>query len=203
MHKVFITGTDTGVGKTFISSLLVKKFNAYYFKPIQTGSREELDSKTVQYLTGLEDKYFLSATYLFKEPVSPHLAAKIENREIDIKDIYCPNETPLIVEGAGGVFVPLNKKFFMLDLMKHLDLPILVVARSTLGTINHTLLTIKALKRKNLDVLGVILNGPLNQENKIAIEYYGKVKVLAEIPWLEVITPSVLDSLVNEIDIDL
>ncbi|WP_456324587.1 dethiobiotin synthase [Desulfonauticus submarinus] len=201
MRKVFITGTDTGVGKTLISSLLVKKFNAYYFKPIQTGSKEERDVNIVKNLTGLNGEYFLPEVYLLKEPLSPHLAAKRENKKIELKKIFCPQKEPLVVEGAGGVFVPLNENSFMLDLMQKFSLPVLVVARSTLGTINHTLLTLEALRQKKIDILGVILNGPLNLENKNAIEYYGKVKVLAEIPKLKTINSMGIEELLTNFNI--
>lgn len=183
MCSFFITGTDTGVGKTFISAILMAGLKGYYFKPIQTGSKEDIDRLWIQKHTGLETKHFLPETYLFQNPVSPHLAASLEKKHIDLTLINLPLKKPLIVEGAGGILVPLNKSHFMLDLMKKFSLPIILVARSTLGTINHTLLSLNLLREHNLKVVGIVLNGPPNLENKEAIEYYGKVKVVAQIPW--------------------
>jgi len=181
----FITGTDTNVGKTFISAILVAGLRGYYFKPIQTGSKDLIDSQWIKEQTGLKEKHFLPETYLFKEPLSPHLAARLEKDFIDLEKIPLPEQRPLLVEGAGGILVPLNQKQFMLDLMQKFNLPLILVARSTLGTINHTLLSLEVLRSRKLKIAGVVLNGPLHPENKEAIEYYGKVKVIAQIPWLE------------------
>ncbi|MDQ7031697.1 MAG: dethiobiotin synthase [Desulfonauticus sp.] len=200
--KVFITGTDTGVGKTLVSAILVKALNAYYFKPIQTGSIEGTDSNYIQTLTKLPSNYFLPEVYTFKEPVSPHLAAKLEQKKIILDKITCPLHSPLVVEGAGGLLVPINKKFFMLDIIKKFSLPVILVARSTLGTINHTLMSLKILKDNNVSILGVILNGPINKDNKEAIEFYGKIKVLTEIDYSQNLKKSFLqltNKVVNDI----
>jgi dethiobiotin synthase len=189
-EKIFITGTDTDVGKTVISALLVLGLRAKYWKPIQSGTEEGTDAQKIQNMTGQDEEYFLPEVYKLKAPLSPHLAARLEGISIDIDRIVLPEtQGPLIVEGAGGVMVPVNEEQFMLDLMQRLALPVLVVARSTLGTINHTLLTIDKLRRARVEILGVVLNGPQNIENKKAIEKYGKVNVLAEVEPLPELTP--------------
>ena len=188
-EKIFITGTDTDVGKTIISALLVLGLGARYWKPIQSGTEESTDVQKIQKMTGLEEEYFLPETYMLKAPLSPHLAARLERVTIDLNEIVLPDiEGPLIVEGAGGVMVPINDRHFMLDLMKKLSLPVLIVARSTLGTINHTLLTVDKLRQAGLEILGVVLNGPQNSGNKESIEKYGRVNVLAEVEPLPELT---------------
>ena len=180
--KIFITGTDTDVGKTIVCSWLCLHTQYNYFKPIQTGNSEQTDSSTVHYLTKCK---VYQENYSYKEPVSPHLAARLENSLIEIDKIELPNDDNIIIEGAGGLLVPINNKFFMVDVIKKLTTPVILVARSTLGTINHTLLSIEALRVRDIKILGVIMSGPKNAENKAAIELYGKVKVLACLPNFE------------------
>lgn len=182
--KIFITGTDTDIGKTFISSWLCLHTGYKYFKPIQTGNIYETDTEKVKKLGVLAHEEI----YSYKEPLSPHLAARLEDDKINMQNIILPEENNLIVEGVGGVLVPVNKNHLMVDLMCKLSLPIILVARSTLGTINHTLLSIEALRTRKLDILGIILNGPINIENAKAIEFYGNIKILAQIPKLKAAT---------------
>lgn len=186
-HQFFITGTDTGIGKTVLSALLCAGLDAHYWKPIQTGADEDSDSRTVSDLAGLAPTKILAEAYTFGPPVSPHLAARWAGERIDLARISIPGELsgrPLIVEGAGGVFVPINANEFMLDLMRHLRLPVILAARSTLGTINHTLLSLAALRSGHVEIAGVVLIGEPNADNHAAIEQYGRVRVLGEIPRL-------------------
>jgi len=183
--NVFITGTDTNIGKTFISAWLCLHTGYDYFKPIQTGSIEGTDSAFVKNLANVK---IHPENYLYKAPVSPHLAAQIENDNIDINRIQLPSTLTgkgLIVEGAGGLLVPLNRQMLMIDLIQHFSVPVILVARSTLGTINHTLLSIEALRRRQIPLLGIIVNGEYNRPNCEAIEYYGNTTVLAEMPKLD------------------
>ncbi|HEV3220758.1 MAG TPA: dethiobiotin synthase [Candidatus Acidoferrales bacterium] len=187
-QRYFITGTDTGVGKTVLSALLCGALDACYWKPIQTGTDEEMDSRTVADLAELPEARIIPEAYRFRQPVSPHLAARWAGERILLKNIEMPEVAPgaaLIVEGAGGVLVPLNEREFMVDLMRDLKLPVLLAARSTLGTINHTLLSLAALGRAGLDVAGVVLIGERNADNREAIEEFGRVRVVGEIPPLE------------------
>lgn len=183
--RFFITGTDTAVGKTTVSSLLCAALDAIYWKPIQTGTREGTDRATVMRLANLPRSRTLPETYRFSPPVSPHLAAQRARVRIELRKVRLPQVAPhenLIVEGAGGALVPINSTELMTDLMSHLGLPVLLVARTTLGTINHTLLSIAALRAAHLDVRGVILSGKPNRENRRAIERYGKIEVLGAVP---------------------
>ena len=187
--RLFITGTDTGVGKTMVSAILAAGLKTAYWKPVQSGLDEETDTEAVKRLTGLPDLHFFPETYRLKAPLSPHESARRDGITIDLNRFALPEPSAgishLIVEGAGGVFVPLNNREFMLDLMKKFALPVLLVSRSTLGTINHTLLSIEALRNHHLTILGVVMNGPKNPSNRAAIEHYGNVKVLGEIEPLE------------------
>ncbi len=164
-HHFFITGTDAGVGKTVLSALLCAALDAVYWKPIQTGTLEGS----------------------FVPPVSPDLAARWAGVEIDLGRVNMPSSLVndwLIVEGAGGVLVPINQKQFVLDMMVKFKLPVIVAARSAMGTVNHTLLTLAALHAAELPVHGVVLIGEQNRENRETIERFGHVRVIGEIPKL-------------------
>jgi dethiobiotin synthetase len=185
----FITGTDTNVGKTVLAALLCAALPAMYWKPIQTGAREGSDRKQAKSWAGVDDDQVLPESYVFDDPVSPHLAAQRAGREIVLEQIELPaaNSGMLIVEGAGGVRVPINSHQFMTDLMRHLALPAILAARSMLGTINHTLLSVECLRSARIQIRGVVLIGPENRENRKAIEHYGKIQVIGQIPVLETI----------------
>lgn len=187
--QLFITGTDTHVGKTIVSSWLCLHSNGSYFKPIQTGSLEDIDSDMVYKLSHC---LIHKEAYIYKEPLAPYLTARLEKKPIDIHKIERPNSKNLIIEGAGGLMVPIDEKIFMIDLIDHLKVPVILVARGTLGTINHTLLSIEALRKRNIKLLGVIFSGALNHENAKAIMTYGKVKILAELPFLPKINKQAL-----------
>jgi malonyl-CoA O-methyltransferase len=190
-HGVFVVGTDTDVGKTVVAACLTRTWDADYWKPVQTGAAEDPgDTVTVARLTNLPPERLHPPAYVFAAPLSPHAAAALEGATIELGAIAPPlTERPLVVEGAGGVLVPLNDQSLMIDLVQRLGLPVVVVARSTLGTINHTLLTLEALRGRGVEVLGVVMNGPPSASNREAIERYGQVRVLAEIPWTESVTP--------------
>jgi dethiobiotin synthase len=193
--RFFITGTDTGVGKTVSSALLCAALDALYWKPIQTGTREGTDRNAVIRMARLPQSRALPETYRFAPPVSPHLAARRAGVRIDLQKIRLPRierGENLIVEGAGGVLVPVNREHLMVHVMKHLGLPVLLVSRTALGTINHTLLSLAALRSAKLDARGVILVGVRNQENRNAIELYGGVPVLGWIPPLAKLDRSAL-----------
>jgi dethiobiotin synthetase len=191
----FVTGTDTDVGKTVLSALLVAALDAVYWKPIQTGATESSDRETVIRLARIPLSQTRPECYRFDPPVSPHLAAEWAGVRIDLEKIQKPELEPgtrLVAEGAGGVMVPINEKEFMIDLMRHVRLPVMVAARSTLGTINHTLLTLAALDRADVAVAGVVLIGPENKDNRAAIERYGSRPVVGTIPPLDPINREAL-----------
>jgi dethiobiotin synthetase len=193
--QLFVTGTNTDIGKTVVSAILVAGLNAHYWKPVQSGIDESSDTEWIREKTGLPESHFHPETYRLKPYLSPHAAAALDGVKISLDRFEMP-ATPetetLIVEGAGGIMVPLNEEHFILDLMKKLDIPTLLVADSELGTINHTLLSLEQIRRNGLDVLGVVMNGPRNSGNRKAIEHYGQVSVLAEIEPLPEITPQSL-----------
>ncbi len=187
-NRFFITGTDTNVGKTLVSALLCAALDAIYWKPIQTGTREGTDTATVMRLADIPRERTIPEAYRFAPPVSPHLAARRAGVRIEMKNIRMPRiaaRENLIVEGAGGALVPINGTDLMTHLMKHLRLPILLVSRTSLGTINHTLLSVAALRAARLDIRGVVMSGAPNAENRRAIEHYGKVPVVGAIPLLK------------------
>jgi dethiobiotin synthetase len=184
----FVTGTDTGVGKTVLSALLCFSLKARYWKPIQTGAREGTDRKQLL-AWGLPAGDAVDEIYLFDEPVSPHLAAQWAKVQICLERIPSlpHSEKPFIVEGAGGALVPINDSAFMTDLARHVQLPVVVAARSTLGTINHTLMSLLALRSAKVGVRGVVMIGPTNKDNQAAIERYGNTPVIGKIPPLSII----------------
>jgi dethiobiotin synthetase len=193
--RFFVTGTDTGIGKTVVSALLCAALDAVYWKPIQTGSREGTDRATVRKLAQLPRARTIPETYIFAPPVSPHLAARRAGVHIHLHRIRMPRipeSQSLIAEGAGGALVPINSSQLMTDVMRHLRLPVLLVTRTTLGTINHTLLSLAALRAARLDVRGVIMVGAPNTENREAIEHYGDASVLGLVPPLKKMDRTVL-----------
>jgi dethiobiotin synthetase len=193
--RFFITGTDTNVGKTFVSALLCAALNAIYWKPIQTGTRDGTDRATVIRLAALPRHRALPEIYRFSPPVSPHLAAQRARVRIELRKINLPAiaaHENFIAEGAGGVLVPINSIQLMTDLMSHLALPVLLVSRTALGTINHTLLSIAALRAARLDLRGVIMVGKPNRDNRRAIERYGQIEVIGSVPLLNKINRATL-----------
>lgn len=202
MRGLFVTGTDTGVGKTVASAAVLVRYRhaapgLRYWKPIQTGIEQDDDTATVRRLADCGDGVTLDAGVRLPRPFSPHLSARLAGRPIDVEALltlvpHGEDSDRLIVEGAGGVLVPINDSTMMIDLMVHLGLPVLVVARSGLGTINHTLLTVEALRSRKLTVAGVLLVGPPNTENGDAISTFGRVPVVGTLPWLDPLTPAAL-----------
>jgi len=165
--RFFIAGTDTNVGKTVIAAGLVHALGSTYFKPVQSGTTESDDSETVRQLAALTPERILSPVYRFSAPLSPHEAAMEAGTMIEPERIQLPDVPgALVVEGAGGLFVPLTDNCYMLDIMARFGLPVVLVARSTLGTINHTLLSVVALQQRGLTLAAVILNGANQPETE-------------------------------------
>jgi len=187
VRGLFVTGTDTGVGKTVLcAALMIRYPGARYWKPIQTGSDDDT-AEVLRLSESSRDAAYLHGVRL-PDPVSPHLAAQRANVRINLEaHATAPKESDAawIVEGAGGVLVPVNESDLMVHLMERLGLPVVIASRTTLGTINHTLLTIEALRARRLTVAGVVMIGDPDQDNRRAIEHYGSVPVLGEMPRLE------------------
>lgn len=185
MSGYFVTGTDTNVGKTIVSAYLMRALDGDYWKPVQSGLEGETDTEAVRRLTGLPPERFHPPAYELRAPLSPHESARREGVTISLDRFKLPKTArPLIVEGAGGVLVPLNGDALMVDLMRRLNLPVILVARTALGTINHTLVSLEALRARSVAIVGVITNGEPNAANRMAIETYGRVRVLCELPVL-------------------
>jgi dethiobiotin synthase len=181
---VFVTGTDTGVGKTVVSACLVRAWHADYWKPAQTGvATDTADTSTVAALSGAAAERLHPPRHVFAQPLSVEAAAAAEGADVALADFALPHTRhPLVVEGAGGVLVPIASGVLMVDLMRRLDLPVALVARTTLGTINHTLLSLDALRVRGISILGVVLVGPPNPGNAEAIARHGAVRILAHLP---------------------
>jgi dethiobiotin synthetase len=178
--RLFVTGTGTGVGKTIVSAILMAGTRGVYWKPVQSGLEEITDTQWIQRVTGLSEHHFQPERHRLRQALSPHASAALDGVRIDLADFELPDPTPfdhLIVEGAGGLLVPLNRHDFVIDLIGKLGLPVLLVASSGLGTINHTLLSLDQLRRRKVTIAGVILNGPRNASNREAIEHYGRAAV--------------------------
>jgi len=192
MKGLFVTGTDTDAGKTVVSACLVRRLNAAYWKPVQSGTDDlpEGDSGVVAHLAGLEPARILPPVHVYRAPLSPDQAARREGASIALEDFTLPaGDRPLVVEGAGGLMVPLNRDHLMIDLIARLGLPVILVARTALGTINHSLLSLQALKARGLPVAGVVFSGPPNPENVEAIAHFGGAPVLGVVPRLDPLTP--------------
>jgi dethiobiotin synthetase len=182
MRKIFVTGIGTGVGKTVVSAVLVQALKADYWKPIQTGMEFGTDSERIKKLTNIEKSVFHPERYCFKAPIAPHASAKAENIHIDFESINLPEtNNMLIIEGAGGLLVPLNEKYFIIDLINKFDAEVILVVQNYLGNINHTLLSIEALKNRNVNILGIIISGLENKSSEEIILDYSKLKLLGRI----------------------
>ena len=201
MKGIFVTGTDTGIGKTTVCAALLHRYRAStelrYWKPVQTGWPEDDDTTTVRALGVCADAEICPDGIRLPRPLSPHLSARLHGVTLAMSDVLRPaqsgsDERAWIVEGAGGLLVPLNDEQKMSDLIAALQLPVLVVARSSLGTINHTLLTLEALRARSLAVVGVVMVGERNEENRRAIERYGHTPVLGEMPQFSRLTAEAL-----------
>lgn len=206
LRGVFVTGTDTGVGKTVTSAALLHRFRhvpaVRYWKPIQTGIEQDDDTADVLRLSGAPEERALGEGIRLERPVSPHLAARLSGTRVDADSLVAlatrqPAGHRWIVEGAGGVLVPLNERDLMVDLIGRLALGVVIASRSGLGTINHTLLTIEALRARALPIAGVVMVGPPDEENRLAIERYGSVQVVGQLPRLEPLTPAGLRELAD------
>lgn len=177
---IFVTGIGTDVGKTLCSAILVEALQADYFKPVQAGDLSHSDTHKVQAWVSNEKSCFFPNAYALKQPMSPHAAADIDGVQIDIDKIQLPEtDNVLVVEGAGGLFVPLNKKQTIFDLIKK-DYKVVVVSRHYLGSINHSLLTLKALETTGA-AASLIFNGPATPSTESIIQEMQPVPLIGRI----------------------
>ena len=181
--RLVICGTDTDVGKTIVSALFVQGLEATYWKPVQSGTEGGGDRQRVIDLLELPKKRWQQEAYAFQAPVSPHWAAEQEGRCIDPELLQLPAiDGPLVVETAGGLMVPLTRHWLQIQQLERWKLPVVLVARSELGTLNHTLLSLEALRTRNIAILGLVMNGPPHADNPRTLNELGDVPLLCELP---------------------
>ena len=193
-RALVIAGTDTGVGKTVVAAMLTLALHADYWKPVQAGGLEgESDTETVRKLTGFDDARMLPEAYRLSQPLSPHHAAELDGVSIDPARLQLPKcKRPLIIEAAGGLLVPLNEQLLFADLIASWQCPVTLCARTTLGTINHTLLSLEALRRRNCPVHGIVFIGDDMPDTQRTICAMGGAREFGRLPWLPALTPNSL-----------
>jgi len=194
--RIVVTGTDTGIGKTVFSAGLASFLGAKYWKPVQAGLDEDTDSEVVARLGGLSRDRILPERYRLKTPASPHRAAEIDGVTIDTQALHVPDarNCPLVVEGAGGLMVPLDRDTLYIDLFARWKLPVVLCARTALGTINHSLLSIEALRSRKINILGIAFIGDENADTEATICGIGQVRKLGRLPRLSPLEAQTLHS---------
>ncbi len=189
-QPILITGTDTGIGKTVFAAGLTALLGASYWKPIQSGLEEETDSQLVARLADLAQSKILPEAYCLSAPLSPHRSAELDGVNIDPINLTIPHcHGPLIIEGAGGLMVPLTRTDLFIDVFARWNIPTVLCARTGLGTINHTLLSLEALRTRKIPVLGVAFIGAEMADTQKTIAEIGKVRILGRLPMLEALQP--------------
>lgn len=192
-RRLVVCGTDTDVGKTLVSAWLVQGLSARYWKPVQSGLEDGGDTATVRRLLDLPAGRLLPEAYRLNAPVSPHWAAERDGVAIEPQRLELPvGEGPLVVETAGGLLVPLGRQWLQIEQLARWGLPVVLVARSGLGTLNHTLLSLEALRARAIPVLGLVLNGEPHPDNPRTLEQLGGVPVLAQLPRLATLNAAML-----------
>ncbi|MCA6101580.1 dethiobiotin synthase [Bradyrhizobium australafricanum] len=184
--RIVVTGTDTGIGKTVFSAGLAGFLGARYWKPVQAGLEEETDAQLVARLGGLPADRIVPERYRLRTPASPHQSAALDGVRIDVAALGVPDagDRPLVIEGAGGLMVPLDGSTLYIDIFARWRLPVVLCARTALGTINHSLLSVEALRTRRIDILGIAFIGESNPESERAICEIGQVRRLGRLPWL-------------------
>lgn len=196
---IVVTGTDTGIGKTVFAAGLAGLLDGAYWKPVQSGLADETDAQVVARLAGLSPGQILPEAYRLTQPLSPHRAAELDGVSIDLDRLTIPDAGRLlIVEGAGGLMVPLTRERLLIDVFARWRAPVVLCARTALGTINHTLLSIEALRRRDIPLLGVAFIGEAMPDTERTISELGRVRVLGRLPRLDPLTQGTLRSAMAE-----
>ncbi|MCP3380345.1 dethiobiotin synthase [Bradyrhizobium sp. CCGUVB4N] len=195
-RRIVVTGTNTGVGKTVFSAGLAHLIGANYWKPIQAGLEGHTDAELVATLGDLSADRILPELYRLRTPASPHHSAEIDGIRIDVDALDLPEagERPLVIEGAGGLMVPLNYGTLFVDIFERWRAPVVLCASTALGTINHSLLSIEALRKRHIRILGIAFIGDRNSESQSAICEIGRVRFLGRLPWIDPLTPLALQT---------
>jgi dethiobiotin synthetase len=192
---IIVTGTDTGIGKTVFAAGLTRLLDGYYFKPVQAGLEGETDSAVVQRFSGLPADRILPEVWRLNTPASPHLAAERDGVMIDPQALKLPaRDRPVIIEGAGGLMVPLTRDVLYIDMFATWRAPLVLCARTALGTLNHTLLSLEALQHRRIPVLGVALIGEAHADNERTLREMGRVPILGTLPIISPLTPQSLSA---------
>lgn len=191
---VVITGTDTEVGKTVFAAALSGALGSHYRKPVQAGLDDGSDAERVAALSGLPADRILPEAYRLTTPCSPHRPAEIDGIKVGSARLDIPSLRPLVIEGAGGVMVPLSREFLFADLFARWRVPVVIVARTSLGTINHSLLTIEALRARHVQIHGIVFVGNEQPDTEETIVAISGVWRLGRLPLLSPLTPETLDS---------
>jgi len=196
MSVIVITGTDTDVGKTVFAGALTAALDGVYWKPIQAGCDGGTDTQTVARLSGLSADHFLPERHVLSNPLSPHRAAELDDTEIDDADLTLPvaqaGDRPLIVEGAGGALVPVNRRTLFADVFARWRAPVVICARTGLGTINHSLMSVEVLLRRHIPILGIAFIGDSVPDSETTISAFSGVKRLGRLPVLSRLDPDSL-----------
>ena len=199
ISRIVVTGTDTGIGKTIFSAGLTDFLGASYWKPVQSGLEEETDAQLVARLAGLAADRIVPERYRLRTPASPHQSAAIDGVRINPAALDVPDtlNRPLVIEGAGGLMVPLNDDTLFIDMFERWRLPVVLCARTALGTINHSLLSVEAMRKRRIDLLGIAFIGEGNPESERAICGMGRVRRLGRLPWLSPLAADTLQTAFN------
>ena len=193
--RIIVTGTDTGIGKTVFAAGLTRLLDGVYFKPVQAGLEGETDTVAARRLSGLPATHTLPEVWRLATAASPHLAAERDGVVIDPKALTLPTlDRPLIVEGAGGLMVPLTRDALYIDVFAAWRAPVVLCTRTSLGTLNHTLLSLEALQRRAIPILGIALIGDAHMDNERTLREMGRVPILGRLPRLDPLTPQSLAS---------
>ena len=202
MRKIFVSGIGTGIGKTLIAALLTEKLKADYWKPVQAGNLDDTDTDFVKRLVSNTQSVFHPERFRLTAPMSPHAAAEIDGVEIRLEDFKSPEtNNNLVIEGAGGLLVPLSKELFIIDLITHINAEVVLVSQNYLGSINHTLLSAEALKSRNINVTGIVFNGETYPQGEQIILQRTGLRCLARVPQMNDISRESIKLLSDKLEL--
>ncbi|MCK1402294.1 ATP-dependent dethiobiotin synthetase BioD [Bradyrhizobium sp. 4] len=195
--RIVVTGTDTGIGKTVFAAGLAHLLGANYWKPVQAGLEGETDSEAAARLGGLSPDRVVPELYRLRTPASPHHSAEIDGVRMNVNSFHLPDsgERPLVIEGAGGLMVPLNRGTLYIDIFERWSLPVVLCASTELGTVNHSLLSIEALRKRHISIRGIAFIGERNPQSEGAICEIGRVRSLGRLPWIAPLTADTLQKI--------
>ncbi len=193
MKRIFVTGIGTDVGKTVVSAILAEALHADYWKPVQTGSYFSTDADKIRKYVSNPKTQIHPESFVLKQYMSPHAAAELEGQQITLDKIELPKtDNSLIIEGAGGMMVPLNSKEFIVDIIKKVNAEVVLVIQNYLGSINHSILSIDALRYRNISAMGIVFNGPPHKLSEDIIVSYSGLKVIGRIQKESVINKEIV-----------